>query len=147
MSDEPRRLKRGKEFHRQVQAEWKATAEGEICPERLVVKPSGRRGRVDVLVDPEEPMVAVVEIKASDWDRMTESNVRRNVKRQARQIWSYIESQLEEEKEVCPGMIFPARPRIPGRLEFVEALFDEQGIAVVWQDETIDEVKRRTGVI
>jgi len=42
-----------------------------------------------------EKLVAIAEIKASEWDAMTPTAVRRNVKRQARQIWSYIESQLE----------------------------------------------------
>lgn len=143
MSKEPTRLQRGKRFHRQVQEDWRATAEGEIHPERSIVKPSGRRGRVDILVDPDESMVAVVEIKASDWDRMAAANVRRNVRRQVRQIWSYIESQLEQGKDVCPGIIFPERPNDLERLELIESLFEEEGIPVVWQDETIEERRNR----
>jgi len=92
-------------------------------------------------------MVAVMEIKGSDWDKMTESNARRNVRRQARQVWAYIESQLEDGKEVCPGIVFPERPKTPGKLEFIESFFDEEGIPVVWQDETIDERKRRADVV
>lgn len=143
MTEEPIILRKGKKFHREVQENWKETAEGEICPEHPIIKPNERKGRVDILVDPDESMVAVVEIKASDWDKIKESNVRRNVKRQIRQVWSYIESQLEDGKEVSPGIIFPKRPRTPGRLEYIEKLFDEEGIPVVWQDESIEELKKR----
>jgi sulfite reductase alpha subunit-like flavoprotein len=59
-----------------------------------------------------EGLVAVGEIKASDWDRMTPGAVRRNVLRQARQVWEYIESQLGDSQEVSPGMIFPRRPTL-----------------------------------
>lgn len=146
MGKEPERLREGKRFHRLVQEEWLETAEGEVRPEKRVVKPGGRGGRVDILVDPAEEMVAVVEIKASDWDRMTEANVKRNVRRQARQIWAYIESQLQDGKEVCPGVVFPRKPRLPGRLAQIETLFDAEGIPVVWQDESIEEVgERRKG--
>ena len=144
MAKEPERLRRGKQFHRKVQDNWSTTAEGEVCPERGIVKSSGRRGRVDILVDPDQSMVAVVEIKGSDWDKMTERNVRRNVKRQTRQVWDYIESQLQAGKDVCPGIIFPTRPKAQDRLELIERLFSDEGIPVVWEDETIDERKLRT---
>lgn len=143
MTKEPKILSKGKKFHKEIQDTWKATAEGKICPEHGVTKPNKRRGRVDILVDPNESMVAVVEIKASDWDKMKESNVRKNVKRQIRQVWSYIESQLEDGKEVSPGIIFPKKPKTPGRLKYIEKLFDEEGIPVVWQNKTIEELKNR----
>ena len=89
----------------------------------------------------------MIEIKNSDWDRMIEKNVRRNVKRQARQIWSYLESDLLEGKTICPGVIFPKKPIKPGRLEMVEELFMKEFIPVVWQDESITERKSRDDVI
>ena len=147
MTKEPSVLKKGKKFHREVQDNWKATAEGEICPEHSVTKLSGRRGRVDILVDPFESNVVIVEIKASDWDRMMDSNVRRNVRRQTKQVWSYIDSQTKIGKEVYPGIIFPERPKTPKRLKLIESLFNKEGITVVWQDESIQDLKKRTGVI
>ena len=84
-----------------------------------------------------------VEIKASDWDRMTTEAVRRNVRRQVKQIWDYIESQLAEGKEISPGIVFPKRPKDPARQGFIEHLFAEEAITVVWEDETIDEVREK----
>jgi len=145
---EPEALRRGKAFHRLVQNEWEAEAEGCVTSEKPIRKPSGRRGRVDVFVDDKDPkgVIAIVEIKASDWDRMTEKAVRRNVRRQIRQIWSYIESQIVGErytsdgdgKDVCPGVIFPTRPKDSTRATLIEKTFLEEGIPVVWHDEAVE---------
>ena len=139
---EPERLRLGKSFHRRVQVEWKET-EGEVATEKSVVKPSGRRGRVDVFVAVDRRLVAIAEIKFSDWDAMTESAARRNVKRQARQIWDYIDSQLALGRDVSPGVIFPKRPESTNRLALVETLFDAEGIPVVWYEESTEERRSR----
>jgi len=65
--------------------------------------------------------------------------------------WSFIESQvlggeyveLGEGKDVCPGIIFPKRPVDKVRMAMIEAMFEEEGIAVVWHDESIEERKER----
>ena len=146
-SREPRRLREGKAFHKRIQRDWK-TAEGDPQSERRCTKPNGRSGRIDVHVSVDDNLVAVVEIKNTDWDRMTPDAVRRNVRRQARQIWSYIGSQLDDlghdpRKEVCPGIVFPKRPTVPGRSDLIEKLFEDEGIPVVWDDESIEERRAR----
>ena len=124
---------------------WEETAAGIVSREKAVTKPGGRAGRIDIHVDADDQLTAVVEIKHSDWDAMKPEAVRRNAKRYARQVWDYIESQLAEGREVSPGIIFPTRPHTPGRLEEIEQLFDEEGIPVVWQDESIDDLRGRKG--
>ena len=104
---------------------------------------SGRKGRIDVLPQSEDSLVAVVEIKASDWDIMTPSAVLQNVKLFATQIWGYVESQLALGKETSPGVIFRKRPKNPKLLELIEELFEKEGISVVWDDESIDERRSR----
>lgn len=141
---EPERLHRGKEFHKHIQKEWINTAEGDVTSEKPITKPSGRKGRMDIFVRSDETLVAVVEIKNSDWDTMTSTAIPRNVKRQARQILDYIESQLKLGKEVSPGIIFPKRPKNSNRLDLIERLFDEGGIPVVWEDESIADRKERS---
>jgi len=56
---------------------------------------------------------------------MAPRRVRPNARRYVRQVWGYIESQLQKGQEV-------------------ERLFSEAGIAVVWQDETAEELRART---
>jgi len=143
-NNEPKRLRRGKEFHKNMQKEWINTAEGDVTSEKSITKPSGRKGRMDIFVRSDETLVAIAEIKNSDWDTMTPTAIHRNVKRQARQIWDYIESQLKSGNEVSPGIIFPKRPKNPNRLNLIERLFDEEGIPVVWEDESITDRKARS---
>lgn len=141
---EPARLRRGKAFHRLIQDEWGTDRRTRDVAFRefSIIKPDGRRGRIDILIDEGEDWVAVVEVKASDWDAMKGENLRRNARRQIRQIWNYIESQLKpnddgsiDGRQVSPGIIFPKAPRKLGRRDTVEALFNEDGIQVVWHNE------------
>lgn len=130
---EPKRLRRGKDFHKKIQNEWLETAEGVILPEKTIRRLTKRRGRIDIFVDDDsdDNHVAVVEIKASDWDKMKPKAIRRNAMRQVRQIWSYVDAQLElEGKEVSPGIIFPTRPSDPERLKTIETIFNDSGIQV-----------------
>ncbi len=156
MSKEPEQLRRGKAFHKLVQKEWVHEAEGDVTAERVVLKVNGLRGRVDVFVNDDDPdgVVAIVEIKATDWDRIKQASLRRNVRRQIRQVWGYIGTQIlgpdyvptGEHKSVSPGIIFPRRPQDPARMAAVEAMFWEEGIVVVWHDESLEECRARNRV-
>ena len=98
---------------------------------------------MDVFVSDEgSELRAIVEIKHSDWDKMTPAAVLRNVKRQARQVWRYVELQ-ESLDGICPGIVFPKRPKDPERLRQIEEFFEEEGIPVVWEDESVVERKAR----
>lgn len=144
-SKEPKHLRRGRLFHRRMQADWLETIkDGKPCPERTIKRLNGRNGRIDVLVEDIDDLLSVVEIKSTDWDEVQEQNVTRNVKRQIHQIWSYVDALMENEcKDVCPGIIFPRIPRDPKRLALIESLFNEAGVQVVWHNESIDALKER----
>ena len=146
-------LRKGK---RRARAHWvtRPSTGFLLCKaEKYVLQQNGRKGRVDVFVDDEDRngVVAIVEAKATDWDKMSDAAVRRNIRRQIRQVWRYIESQIcgdkylstGEGKDVCPGIIFPNRPRDRERMDLIEKLFLEEGITVVWDDESIEECKAR----
>jgi hypothetical protein len=140
-NNEPKRLRQGKEYHEKIQKEWLKSAEGQIEIEKWMTKRSGRKGRMDIFVISDEKLAAIAEVKRSDWDAMTLTNVRRNVSRQVRQIWDYIESQLELGKDVSSGVLFRKRPKDADRMRLIERLFNEKGIAIVWKDETVAERK------
>ena len=79
---EPEVLRRGKRFHKRVQDDWQQTAEGNIQREHTIDLLSGRspngrrrRGRLDIFVDETSDYVSVVEIKATDWDRIKPANI------------------------------------------------------------------------
>ena len=141
---EPRQLFKGKGFHKKIQKVWHKNAEGDVKTEKWMIKPSERKGRMDVFVKSDDALVAIAEIKCSDWDAMTPIAVRKNVMRQVNQVWDYIESQLNLGKDVSPGVIFPNRPKNPNRINLIEDLFNGRGIQVVWEDESIQEGKARS---
>ena len=69
---EPKCLRDGKAFHRKVQADWKADAEGDVRTEMTVKKDGAGTRRLDVFVSEEGSDVrAIVEIKHSDWDKIS----------------------------------------------------------------------------
>lgn len=145
ISGEPEILKRGKIFHKLIQKEWEEEAAGNPHSERVVRLLTGKRGRVDILVDDiGADQVTIVEVKSTDWDTIKPTNLRRNIRRHIRQIWRYIDSQLELlGLTVYAGIIFPKLPRDPARLKLIELMFEEEGIQVVWHDETIEETRIR----
>jgi hypothetical protein len=136
-----KRLIRGNKFHKRIQGEWKKEAQGEIMKEKGCLKPSGRRGRIDIYAQDNEDkkLVACVEIKNTNWDKIDKKRITAYVNRQANQVWDYIESELENGKEVSPGIIFPGMPRSKSRLVLIEKLFDDRGIPVVWMNENVEE--------
>ena len=117
---EPVQLRRGKAFHKKVQTEWINDAEGDVTIERGITKPNGKKGRVDVLVNQNQPMVAIAEIKSTDWEALTDVALPQTIRRHVRQIWHYIDSQLSEGKDVCPGVILQKRPLKNERLKLIE---------------------------
>lgn len=144
---EPKLLSRGRDFHQSVQADWLRKAAGKVKVEKPITKSSGRRGRIDVFVaGAGDGLVAVAEIKASRWNRMTASAVRRNVLRHTREVWEYIESQLADGNDVSPRIIYSRRPTSTLRLQLIESLFEERGIAVACQDETVADRRARAGL-
>lgn len=146
MSEEPSLLKKGKQFHEHVQDEWLRTAGGRVRKEKNIPKSGKRGGRADIFVDEiGDDLVSIVEIKNTDWDKIKLENIRRNVKRQARQLWRYIDDTQEEfhEKSVSPGIIFPKLPNDTERIKLVESLFEREFIQVAWQDESLDRVRKR----
>ena len=143
MAKEPEQLKRGKTYHKKVQKDWQQSADGIVVSEKQIKKPNNKMGRINIHIEADNKLVAVVELKNSDWDGMTTESVKRNLKHQAKQIWSYIESQLSNGKDVSPGIIFPKKPKNPDKLKLIELFFEEEFISVVWEDETIDDRNNR----
>jgi len=139
------RLKRGIVFHRKVQFNWKRESEGISTAEKQCNKPSGKKGRIDIHVkfDEGDRLTSCIEIKNTDWDRIIESRIQTNVRKQANQLWDYIESELIKKNDVSPGIVFPKKPKTVQKLKLIEALFEERGISVVWINESILDRRKR----
>ena len=78
---EPEILRRGKDFHKRVQKDWKASAKDDHVDTEhaIALLPKGkyyqRGGRLDIFVDELGGFVSVVEIKSTDWDAVLETAI------------------------------------------------------------------------
>jgi len=127
-------IQRGRQFETWERSQWQGglndNAEFE-APTQL----NGKKGRVDIrLKMNDDGAVVIVEIKATDWDRIKPNRIRPNALRHAAQIWRYIEAHLAPE-DVIPAIVYPRSPKNVGRKAEVEAILDERGIQVIWRDE------------
>jgi hypothetical protein len=130
-----RQIKRGREFEKWERSQWKGGINDSLESE-APTQWNGKRGRMDIrLYDTEEGHTVIVELKATQWDKIKPHRVRPNALRHARQIWRYIEAELKENHSVLPAICYPAEPKTPGRKEVIEGILDDQGIQVVWRPE------------
>ena len=129
-----KRVGRGRKFEKWERDHWtgklNSAAEFEASTEW-----QGKRGRVDIRLNLEEDgHVVIVEIKATDWDRLNEGRIRPTALRHAHQIWRYIEAHLSP-LDVTPAIVYPSPPNTPSRKKQIEEILNERGIQVVWREE------------
>ena len=129
-----KRVGRGRKFEKWERSQWtgdvNSAAEFEASTQW-----QGKRGRVDIRLKLEEDgQTVIVEIKATDWDRLMEHRIRPTALRHARQIWRYIEDHLDP-LDVTPAIVYPSPPTVSGRKEQIEEILNERGIQVVWREE------------
>jgi hypothetical protein len=104
-----KRVRRGRRFETWERLQWNSPDHEAAKPEASTAF-RGRRGRIDLLLrDEEEGHSVVVETKATDWDSMAPHRVRPNALRHARQLWRYINAELEG-GPVIPALVYPAEP-------------------------------------
>jgi hypothetical protein len=133
-----RRMSKGRRFEKWEKEYWPNGVE-ELPEFEAPANWKGKRGRVDIKIDiPKNNLVVVIEVKASDWDKMKPHRVRPNALRHVNQIWRYIEAYLPT-REVAPALVYPSTPKTPGRKEEVESILDEYSIAAIWRDEYKEE--------
>ncbi len=125
----------GREFEASEKARWSHISEDHIHFEAPTVL-RARRGRVDIKIDEGLDYIAVIEIKATNWDRLAPARLRPTALRHARQIWRYVEDFLDTKgKEVCPALVYQFEPREPGIRKEVEEILNGRLIQVVWRKE------------
>ena len=75
----------------------------------------------------------MIEVKATNWDRIPPHRMRATALRHTRQLWRYLNTEAYGDgTEVCPGLIYQQEPSDPGIRTEVESVMDERVIAVVW---------------
>ncbi len=129
-----KRISQGRKFEAWERSQWKDGI-NDAAEFEASTSLAGKKGRVDIrLRITDEGEVVIVEIKATDWDKMKPDRIRPNALRHANQIWRYIEAHLSPE-DVVPAIVYPPPPLTPTRKEQIEAILEERGIQVVWREE------------
>lgn len=132
------RLRAGQDFGNVVKRLFESKTSGLFSSEFGMVLTTGRRGIADVWIpsDASSGEVAILEVKATDWDLIPPLRVRRNVRRQARQVWSYAHSAMTKQSPAFPVvqlfMVFPRKPIDEALQRVIEVLFMEHGVLVHW---------------
>lgn len=128
------RVQRGRKFEEWERAQWNSELNS-AAEFEAPTSWKGKRGRVDIKLRLEEDgNIVIVEIKATDWDKIMEKRVRPTALRHAHQIWRYIDAHLTP-LDVTPAIVYPSPPQTPGRRELLEKILNERGIQVVWREE------------
>jgi hypothetical protein len=128
------RVQRGRKFEEWERSQWNSELNS-AAEFEAPTSWKGKRGRVDIKLKLEEDgNVVIVEIKATQWDKIKEERVRPTALRHANQIWRYIDAHLKP-LDVTPAIVYPSPPKITGRMELIEEILNERGIQVVWREE------------
>ena len=128
------RVQRGRKFEEWERSQWNSKLNSRAVFE-APASWKGKRGRIDIKLHLEDDgNVVIVEIKATDWDKIRADRVRITALRHARQMWRYIDANLSP-LDVTPAIVYPPSPKTPGRRELLETILNERGIQVVWREE------------
>lgn len=124
--------RRGRAFEAEERAGWDHVPREHIQFE-VSTRWQSKRGRIDIRIDDGKD-IAVVEIKATDWDRLKPGTIRSTALRHARQIWRYIDDHVETQgRSVDPGIVYEFEPTDDAiRLE-VERAINGRCVQVVWR--------------
>ena len=141
---EPLNLKRGKQFQKEVQSDFNLkNKSGVICIEKNVsfkkmndIKQ--KSGRIDLFFyEDSEDFVTIIEIKATDWDRIKDKNIKKNLYRHSKQLFNYIDKYIDvDKKDVSHGIIYPFPPKKEGLKKKIETWAMElYSFPVYWYNE------------
>lgn len=140
---EPKQLKQGKKFQKIVQRDFiDNSKDGTVLPEKFVSfkdlkEIKQQSGRMDIFIEELGDFVTIVEIKATNWDKIKPKNIKKNLYRHQKQLFNYIDKYLEiDNLDVCLGIIYPEPPKTKGLREFIEKyLEDNYGVPAYWFNE------------
>lgn len=123
---------RGRRFERRERHGWVGCESG--TPEfETPTKFQSRRGRIDIRINETSEYVSIVELKATNWNRISAYAVRSTALRHARQVWRYASAELAKGLDVCAGVIYERTPRCVSVRTTVERALNERFIQVVWR--------------
>lgn len=139
---EPKQFIRGKKFQKIVQKDFETNSkDGFVKPEAVIVfdgliKAKKKSGRADIIITELGNFVTILEIKATDWDRIKPHNIKKNLWSHANQLLRYVEKYIEVDKiNVCLGIIYPHPPITNELRDVIESYLEHYGTPAYWYNE------------
>ncbi len=130
---EPSCFIRGKEFQNLVREDFvKNNKDGVLGFEETRKLLNNKKGRLDVLVTALGDFIAIYEIKATNWDLIKPKNIIKNVWSHQHQLLKYVDTYVEENIDVCLGIIYPSPPKKDGLREKIEKYLENYGTPPYW---------------
>jgi len=126
-------ISRGRSFEKKERAEWFDIKEA-VASFEVPTRWKGRPGRIDIRIDELGDFISIAEIKATNWDKILPHRIRPTALRHARQLWRYVNKQIEEGVSVCPGLIYEKKPSNLALKTRIEELLNDLMIQVVWRE-------------
>lgn len=82
----------------------------------------------------------IIEIKATDWNKIPTDRLMRNLRRHLRQLQAYLDMAIEEMEagrwaSIAGALLYPARPASTETLTTIETIAGEQAIMVTWYED------------
>ncbi len=92
-----------------------------------------KRGRLDIFIsDVGEGVVAIYEIKATNWDNIKPKNIKKNAWSHQHQLLKYVDTYIKENINVCLGIIYPEPPKKPRLRDMLEKYLENYGTPAYW---------------
>jgi len=85
-------------------------------------------------------MLVIIEIKATNWNKIRADRLMRNLRRHLHQLQEYLDTAIEEMETgqwggVAGALLYPARPASNETTEAIERIAGEQAIMVTWYED------------
>ncbi|KAA3618538.1 MAG: hypothetical protein D8M58_21380 [Calditrichaeota bacterium] len=134
---EPKRLLRGKEFQEIVRKDFAENdKKSDLRFEEHLKLLNSKRGRLDIFIsDVGDGVVAIYEIKATNWDNIKTKNIKKNAWSHQHQLFKYVDMYVKDNIDVCLGIIYPEPPQKEGLRETIENYLEKYGIPAYWFNE------------
>lgn len=142
--NEPEQLIRGKIFQKIVQEDFSINSKGgnvtleAFIDFKVLRKTKKKSGRADILIteDGEGEFVTILEIKATDWDKIKSKNIKKNLWSHQNQLLRYVEKYIEVDNvDVCLGIIYPYPPQKKDLRNIIESYLENYGAPAYWYNE------------
>ncbi len=144
-------IRRGRKFEAWERSHWLEGIDDGAKFEKQT-QWNGKKGRIDIELELSDiGQFVLIELKATDWNKIKSSRIRLTVLRHAKQLERYINATEEwfhkefpnadifvTSEGIVPAIEYTTPPSEIESKELIENLLNDRGMQVVWREEFVD---------